>query len=260
MRDDVPENFHDQFVNDYSEIFHRDCDFIRTHSNFTPVEMWGNQQHSHGHQIEHDSSNVMSLDQVTSILMGLKTVYTLVPSEMINPTGNGTPINIKEEARTIALRIIHYIINDVEGCTDNCKSFNIRNFDGLFRPAGYDMSFAAPFIVKIALEFNDQDMLILQSLDQIQNMRVAFQMHPQQLLNTFLDANNPIFGEGDLSCQDNIEDMLLDKIASGDPVTVGSVKMWALFTIIDQMQEQNVDFSVGGNPCLTSNEEIQDAH
>jgi hypothetical protein len=107
------------------------------------------------------------------------------------------------------------------------------------------MSFAAPFIVKIALEFNDQDMLILQSLDQIQNMRVAFQMHPQQLLNTFLDADNPIFGEGDLSCQDNIEDLLQDKIASGDPVTVGSIKMWALYAIIDQMVEQNVDFSVG---------------
>ena len=161
MRDDVLENYHDNFQNDYSEIFQRECDFIRTHSNTAPLEVWGDAENNvaPGEQYSYGEGNVMSLDQVTTLLMGLVTIYKLVPSEIVQPSDSELPLNIHEEARTIALRIINYIINDVDGCTNNCKSFNIRNWDGLFRPAGYDLSFAAPFLVKIALELEDPDML-----------------------------------------------------------------------------------------------------
>ena len=128
MRDDVDVDFHDNFQNDYSEIFQRNCDFIKTHSNHNPVKMYGSEA---GEQETYDGSNVMSLDQVTSILMGLKTVHTLVSSEVVQPTLDDSPLNLKEEAKAIIFRIIDYVMNDVDGCTNNCKSFNIRNWDGL---------------------------------------------------------------------------------------------------------------------------------
>ncbi len=180
MRDDVPENFHDKFVNDYSEIFQRECDFTMTHSDTKPVEVWGNATYAAGEQVPYNAGNVMSLDQVTSIFMGLKTVHTLVPSMVVQPTPTDHPLNLKEEAKNMIFRMIGHVINDVDGCTNNCKSFNIRTWDGLFRPAGYDLTFAAPFIVKIGLELGHPVLTQMQQDDELQNMRVAFQMHPQE--------------------------------------------------------------------------------
>ena len=95
-----------------------------------------------GEQAEHNDGNVMSLDQFASILMGLTTVHKLLPNWIVQPTEEDEPMNLRDEARTIALKMIHYVIHDVEGCTNNCKSFNIRTWDGLFRDAGYDLTFA----------------------------------------------------------------------------------------------------------------------
>jgi hypothetical protein len=40
---------------------------------------------------------MMSLDQVVPIFMGLKTVFTLVPDETVQPTAEDTPMNLHEE-------------------------------------------------------------------------------------------------------------------------------------------------------------------
>jgi hypothetical protein len=44
MRDDENALFHLNFENDYSEIFERECDFIRTHSDTKPVAMYNDQE------------------------------------------------------------------------------------------------------------------------------------------------------------------------------------------------------------------------
>ena len=157
LRDDVNKFFHQNFESDYSVIFNRETDFTRSHSDFDPVDMYGTYAGLNFSDINpgmvHEA-NVMSLDQITSILMGLVTVHKMVPETwVVQPTENDVPMNLRDEARNIALRIIDYVTNDVyTGIINDGMSFNVRNWDGLFRPAGYDLTGAAPFLVKIAKE------------------------------------------------------------------------------------------------------------
>jgi hypothetical protein len=153
LRDDVPKDFHLNFSNDYSEIFDRSADFTKSHGDFDPVEMYGTYAGLNFSDINLGmvhAANVMSLDQISSILMGLVTVHKMVPETwVVQPTENDLPMNLRDEARNIALRIIDYVTNDVyTGIINDGMSFNVRNWDGLFRPAGYDLTGAAPFLVK----------------------------------------------------------------------------------------------------------------
>jgi hypothetical protein len=90
LRDDVPENFHDKFLNDYSEIFQRECDFEKTHSDYKPLRVWGTDETGNtvtpGEQVNFNAGNYMSLDQITTIFTGLRCVFDLVDPAVVKPT------------------------------------------------------------------------------------------------------------------------------------------------------------------------------
>ena len=65
LRDDVPLNFHQNFIEDFSQIFDRNFDFILTHSDYKPCEMWTytddeGVDHVAGVQHDYNDGNVMS--------------------------------------------------------------------------------------------------------------------------------------------------------------------------------------------------------
>ena len=114
LRDDVPENFHDKFLNDYSEIFQRECDFEKTHSDYKPLRVWGTDETGNtvtpGEQVNFNAGNYMSLDQITTIFTGLRCVFDLVDPAVVQPTPNDSPINLREESRAIVFQILDYMV------------------------------------------------------------------------------------------------------------------------------------------------------
>jgi hypothetical protein len=79
MRDDVPSDFYDQFQNDYSPIFNRDCNFVTTDSEHSRTEQYGREEQTEatlrncgslaarpaGYHSEYQCGNVMSIGQLT---------------------------------------------------------------------------------------------------------------------------------------------------------------------------------------------------
>jgi hypothetical protein len=90
LRDDVDEDFHENFLNDYSEIFQRECDFEKTHSDYKPLRVWGTDETGNtvtpGEQVNFNAGNYMSLDQITTIFTGLRCVFDLVDPAVVKPT------------------------------------------------------------------------------------------------------------------------------------------------------------------------------
>jgi hypothetical protein len=93
LRDDVHNQFYLNFQDDHSPIFNRDCNFVTTDSGHSATQQYGRdadalgtrdncyspEARSAGFHSEYQCNNVMSLDQVTSLLSGLVMVHKLVP-------------------------------------------------------------------------------------------------------------------------------------------------------------------------------------
>jgi hypothetical protein len=90
LRDDVDEDFHENFLNDHSEIFQRECDFEKTHSDYKPLRVWGTDETGNtvtpGEQVNFNAGNYMSLDQITTIFTGLRCVFDLVDPAVVKST------------------------------------------------------------------------------------------------------------------------------------------------------------------------------
>lgn len=248
-RDDVGYGYHENYDGDYSEVFGRNTDFILTHSDAFPIQMWGPNA---GQPNPNNGGNVMSLDQITTMFTGLMAVYKLVGDEVYQPSSDYPEMNFKLEARTLAWKIIDYVIEPVSGCGNNCYKFNIYHPDDIFRPAGYELTFAAPFIVNIAYEFGHPLWVGKVQANTVHNMKLALQLHPSKIIDIIDDMDFPGLALG-MNCHDNIYDLCVDRLANKEPVTVATIEYAALYYFYEEIQNQWVDLSVGGEPCFDFN-------
>ena len=84
----------------------------------------------------------MSLDQITTILLGLRFVIQLVdPDENVQPTPDDEPMNIRNEAIAIMWRIIDNL-NDLESPVDDKHEWVIKKWDNQIVRAGPNCAFA----------------------------------------------------------------------------------------------------------------------
>lgn len=253
LRDDAPVGFHDEhYYADYSERFDRPFLPSRTHSDFTPVEVWS----EGGFNIAHNPSNVMSLDQVTSVLMGLFTVYRWCPEVSVNFDPALGNMSLKEKSREIALRMIDYIVRPNNECGSDCWNFNIVVPEHVFRPAGYDCSFIAPMLIKLAKEFAHPYWAQRWSLNNLSNLRIAVQLKPSvfsELSESITDLGPSLiqnFAESiAASCANELTHFASDHFASESPITIGYFELGPLEALIHDLAAQQVDISVDGNPC-----------
>ena len=199
--------------------------------------------------------NVMSLDQITSMFTGLMAVYRLVGTELVQPSAEFPAISLKAEARAIALKIIDYIIKPANGCGSNCYTFNIYHPNDIFRPAGYELTFAAPFLINIAYNFDHPLWVQKVQTNDVHDMRIAIQVHPQEILDLINQADFPglFFG---MNCHNQLAELAALRLAIKAPITVATIEYAPLFYLFENMQEQWVDFSVGGEPCMYINTEF----
>ncbi|MFY7706879.1 MAG: T9SS type A sorting domain-containing protein [Flavobacteriales bacterium] len=253
-RDDVGYNYHQNYQNDYSETFGRNADFILTHSDTNPIEMWGPNA---GQVNPNAGGNVMSLDQITSMFTGLMAVYRLVGTELVQPSAEYPALSLKAEARAIALKIIDYIIKPANGCGSNCYTFNIYHPNDIFRPAGYELTFQAPFLINIAYNFDHPLWVHKVQTNDVHDMKMAIQVHPQEILDIINNADFPglFFG---LNCHNQIAEMAELRLAVKAPVTVATIEYAPLYYLYEDVQNQWVDFSVGGQPCMQIGSELED--
>jgi len=255
LRDDVGSDFYDNFQYDYSQIFDRPCDFTMTHSDFTPVVQYTGDGYTAGQQLVFEPENVMSLDQITTIMTGLRCVFDFLPDAPVPITGQ-TDFNLHDEAQNIALRILHYIMAVEDGCNDSahpCLIFKILNWDGDFVPRGGDLTFAAPQLIALAQHFEDP-VINSYSWMQLGLMKVPL-MVPAEKLDGLRDdllalsfpiALDPV---GTL-CINNLIDELSDHIADNEPLIIGTIPLSSIRTILEEFEDQEVDISKGGDPCV----------
>lgn len=253
MRDDVRHSFHSEhYDEDYSAIFSRSCDFIRTHSDYRPVQVW----EPGGPPLQYNPSNVMSLDQITTVLNGLLCVYRLAPDLSLSVHEEVGTINVREKAREIALRILNYVIRPEPDCGGDCWSFNIRVPHTIFRPAGYDCSLVAPMMIKLAKEFGHPYWASRYAAADFSGMRIAIQIHPEKLLPIADNLENmtiPLLGNALDNCADNMRTFSQMRMDWGVPVTIGYIEYEKLREFLEDIVDQEVDLSLSGNPCYTIN-------
>ena len=253
-RDDVNYNYHENYENDYSETFGRNADFILTHSDTNPIEMWGPNA---GQVNPNNGGNVMSLDQITSMFTGLMAVYRLVGTELVQPNSDFPALSLKAEARNIALKIIDYVIKPAEGCGGNCYSFNIYHPNDIFRPAGYELTFAAPFLINIAYNFDHPLWVQKVQSNDVHDMRMAIQVHPQEVLDIINESDFPglVFG---VICHEQLSQLAEERLIEKEPITIATIEYAPLYYLYEDVQNQWVDFSVGGQPCMSIGNELFD--
>jgi hypothetical protein len=103
LRDDVPYNFWQNWENDdpiYPELFNDPGNPNRSDSDYN-----GLNDNDGTQQTDPNEGNAESLDQITSLLTGLVTVFELVGNEVVQPTELDAPMNINIEARAVTEKI-----------------------------------------------------------------------------------------------------------------------------------------------------------
>lgn len=253
LRDDVEPDFHTfNYSDDYSVQFNRGLYPTRTHSDNNPVQVW----EFGGPTQEFNASNVMSLDQVTTILTGLFSIYKMCPDVNVNFDADIGSMELKEKARQSAIRIINYIVRPNLECGSDCWSFNIVVPEVIFRPAGYDCSFVAPMMIKLAKEFGHPYWAQRWSMNNLDELRIAIQVHPQ----VFMDLSESISNLGPSvfqnmveglaqPCANALEDFATENIDNNTPITIGYFEFGPLVGLINSLNNQQVELNVGGNPC-----------
>lgn len=251
MRDDVHSLFHLNFESDYSEIFGRDCNFILTHSDYKPVEIWGNANYQPGEQIQFNNRNIMSLDQITTVFTGLRCVYDLVEDEVIQPTPDDAPMNLRQEARAIVHRILNRVVKEETAPgSDPAYSFTIREYDGRMTVAGLDLSGAAPFLYSIGKHFSFP---LFNQWDQsgLQNIRIAIMLDSPEFKQKVEESDW-------FPCKNELIDRLIEK--GNSPINIATIPFNQLLILIDEIQQQQLPLITGGaDICLEMSYEIEEA-
>ena len=271
MRDDVGEDFLDPFENDYSDIFQRDCNFQFPSSDYRSVAPYNNPDEgtSAGQVLTYNKRNVQSIDQISSVLLGLRFVYELVGDFSVQPTASDAAMNLRAEARTIALRIINHVMH--EASEIDGYSFETRNFDGLKTHDGGSGILFAPLIVQYAKRFN-HPVFSGMSQTSINNINVAIQVDPRDIdfcnanfssNNDFWDGLAPVaettfeIGCSFFTCRSYIEDLAEEMTADGDLMTIGSIKLGDIsniyfFSIVNDLDISTSEVTTIPGPVLAS--------
>jgi hypothetical protein len=95
-----------------------------------------------------NDGNVISLDQITTILLGLRFVVQFVDDQVIQPTAADTPMNLRQEAKDIIWRIADNM-NDTSEPIDNEHEWMIKKWDGQLVKSGPSCVFASYPIYKL---------------------------------------------------------------------------------------------------------------
>ncbi len=256
LRDDVDQAFIQPFLNDYSDVFQRDCNFQHSNSDYWSIAPFDNTSEgtSGGEIREFNRRNVYSIDQVSSLLHGLRYVYRLVGELSVQPTASDQSINIRQEARNIALRIINQIVH--EASEINGYSFETRNYDGLKTLDGGSGLFFAPMLISYAFEFHHPQFINM-SWDEIDDINVAIQIDPRNAdpcdlnwssvdgLDGVVQIASDIaeFGCEYAGCGVFIQDLAQEMEESGDLITVGKIKLGVLRGIWNSAIMNDLDIS-----------------
>jgi hypothetical protein len=269
MRDDVGENFLTPFENDYSEIFQKDCNFQFPSSDYRSVVPYNNpdEEMYAGQVIPYNKRNVISIDQASSVLLGLRFVFQLVGEITVQPTATDTPTNLRQEARAIALRILDHIAHsatEVGGI-----SCTIRNWDGLQTYDGGEAILFAPAIIEYKKLFEHPNYNLPQSV--IDDINVAIQVDPRKLVDIelscpwelaiadlILDQNFYLYclyqDNVGFSCFNEFKDLVNESVGDKEMITLGHVKLGKIKELLNKVYERDIMLST--NPVLNSVPEI----
>ncbi len=285
------------FADDYSNIFNSECNFEFTDSDYyafpeypnDPDDSWPDIPLDQMQSIPNEAQrtfyhkNFMSLDQLTTIFSGLRCAYDLVGDELVQPTPNDPPLNLRLESKEIEHRILNYIVHE-ETCPGNdpCYSFQIKNIEGRTNIPGSDLSMAAPFVFSIGRHFN-YPLFNNWVNDGLSNVRVALMMDSPDLMDIVDDLNwNGIIAMGELlpaqitqlfnidpsdfdlpvsvnyPCIGNLIDRLEEK--GNEPINIGTIPLSQLLILIDEFQEQNIGMiSENSEICVSLTTELLQA-
>jgi hypothetical protein len=259
LRDDVRTDFNDNFASDYSIPFQRPAHLNFTDGDYQPLDEW-----NAGIISNYNDGNVMSLDQLTSLLTGLRLVYEFADDIPVQPTVEDASINLKVEAKAIIFRILDYCINPTPLCGD-CLAFNIKNQDGELVKMGADLTFVAPFLVKIGLELGHPMLTSMQNNGDFADLKLAIQV-PTDFLRPIimdmlssesiqLDSLGGISFGGYNFTETLFADMVnnaLDALVNiTDPtMTLATIEYDKYVELLEEIENQNVDFSVGSHGCF----------
>lgn len=242
LRDDVPYTFWQNWENDgplYPELMNDPGNPNRSDSDFNGLNDTNGLQLTTANQ-----GNAESLDQIKSLLTGLVSVWELVGNVVVQPTPDDQPVNIRTEARAIALRIIHYVMTD-ENEGEFSPIFKILNQDGELVSRGPDCTGAAWPFVQIALRLDDPyvDEHLTQMLAQTE---IPIMVSSTDLYFAILYSNAP--------CMEGLRQHLLDNYFTtpeDEPITIAHVPMAAILDIIYRIEDEEMDLSVGSTDGCT---------
>ncbi len=287
LRDDVPENFHEKFISDYSEIFDRSCDFIRTDSEANPLRVWSHDENgalvTAGEQLNFSNGNIMSLDQITTLFTGLTLVYDLVDETIVQPTLADTPMNLRAEAKSIVHRILNYIVRQEETPgNDPAYSFTIRDVNGRMNLTSSDISAEAPFIYSIGRHF-DYPLFNSWASTGLNNIKIAIMMDSPSLKQKLVDlawTTNLAFGylippamvgmfninvenynvpiSVHIPCYNALINRLNEK--GNDPINVATIPLSKMMILIDEFEVQSIPYTTNvPQLCFNLSSEITGA-
>ena len=167
IRDDVPDDFWQNWENDgpiYPSLMNDPGNPNRSDSDHSGLN------DSTGEPLfAINQGNAESKDQITSLLTGLVTVFKLVDETMVQPTSEDESLNLKEESKAIALRMIQYVlVNEFDDSFS--PRFMILDQDGNIVTRGPDCVANAWAFHRIAQEFGPSPLVT--QMDQLFNMTI----------------------------------------------------------------------------------------
>ena len=154
MRDDVPANFYQHwsdYQNEYPYTPSDDYPAIKVRSDFSIFESTG----ENATALPFNDKNVQSIDQVVSMLLGLRFVLQLVDNIDVQPTTAEEPLNIHQTARDIIWRLVARM-NDT-GTAGSPHEWVIKEENGELVPRGNNAAMASyPLIELLRFTHGDQ--------------------------------------------------------------------------------------------------------
>lgn len=249
LRDDVPYEFWQNWANDgplYPDLFVSANDLSNIsdpgNPNRSDSDYNGLDDATGTEQSFPSQGNAESLDQLTSLLTGLLTVFKLVDDELVQPTLTHDALSLKQESKEIALRLIHYVMKNAEP-NSFTPIFKIQNQDGELVDRGFDCTGAAWPLLNIALEFGDES-LFSTLFDFIE---IPIMIPSNDLYASIAASNAPCMN----TLQQNLHDLYMGT-SINEPVTICHIPLGLLMEYIELAQNENLSLHVGStDACHT---------
>jgi hypothetical protein len=234
LRDDVPDDFWQNWENDkpiYPNLMSDPGNPNRADSDHSGLDDTTGQPLSAVNQ-----GNAESKDQITSLLTGLLTVFKMVDETVVQPTQEDAALNLKAEAKAIALRMIEYVMVD-EFDDSFSPRFMILDQDGNMVTRGPDCLANAWAFHKIVEQFGPS--AILDQLNELFNMTIPISVRAEDLFDILSDINGVCLN----SLENNVSDFI-DENGSDAPFTVARIPYNTLLEFIDKLQNEQIDLEI----------------